>query len=138
MPSMDKQKKFSNENLLDIVERELKDEPYKDRLKEELRDHIEDRERFGQISGQKEKNDLLGDPRFITLLCRSFLSRKKSRVAFLLLVILLAVAIINFVIDILYPTLLSSLLSFIIIAIEGILIVCIAYLLPSFRAKDLW
>ncbi len=134
----DKQKKFSKEDLLDILERELKHEPYKDRLKEELRDHLEDREKFGQISGQKNNNDVLGDPRVITLLCRSFLSRKKSRLAFLLLAVLFCVGLFTFIIYTLYPGVISFQVSVLIGSIEAILVISIACLLPSFRAKDLW
>ncbi len=138
MPFADKQKKYSNEELLDVVEKELKDEPYRERLKEELQDHLEDREKFGQISGQKNNNDVLGDPRVITLLCRSFLSRKKSRLAFLLLAVLFCIGLFTFIIYTLYPGAISFQVSVLIGSIEAILVISIACLLPSFRAKDLW
>jgi hypothetical protein len=138
MPFADKQKKYSKEELLDVVEKELKDAPYRERLKEELQDHLEDREKFGQISGQKNNNDVLGDPRVITLLCRSFLSRKKSRLAFLLLAVLFCLGLFTFIIYTLYPGAISFQVSVLIGSIEAILVISIACLLPSFRAKDLW
>lgn len=138
MQLQDKQKRFSKEDIAAVIDIQLKNEPYKDRLKEDLLHHLEDQETFGQISGQQKNYDSLGNLEIVTFLCKNFLSQKKARVAFVLFVVALLVGVGDLIWWIFYPQLYSSLRAFLFVGIETFLLISIAYLFPSFRAKDLW